>query len=157
MVTDDEFPAETKLIICQNSKPWSCFKKVKTMFQTTAWNPPQQPKAKQLPTQKHPGNETGQGQSCIWRTGTGTTKNCRSWVDPNWFGSSPWLSGPVFPPSLHIPDLLSWPHQKILYFLNTAIICWFPVATQNVFGVSPANNFSGSFNYLGNLNILTAD
>lgn len=34
MVIDDESPADTKLIICQNSKPWSNFKKVKLLFQT---------------------------------------------------------------------------------------------------------------------------
>ena len=164
MVTDDESPAETKLIICQNSKPWSRFKKVKMMFQTTTQNPPEQPKAKQLPTQKHRGNETGQGQSCKRRAGTGMTKNCRWWVDQrpgrenlNGSGSSPRLSGPLFPPYLYIPDLLSWTYQKMLYFLDTAVICWFPVATQNVFDVSPANNFSGSFNYLENLNILTVN
>lgn len=163
MVTDDESPAETKLIICQNSKPWGCFKKVKMMFQTTTRNPPKQPKAKQLPTQKHPGSETRRGQSCKWRAGTGTTKNCGWWFDQrtgrenlNRFGSSPRLSGPLFPPYLYIPDLLSWPYQK-MYHLYKTVICWFPVATQNVFDVSPANNFSGSFNYLENLNILTVN
>lgn len=45
----------------------------------------------------------------------------------------------------------------MLRFLDTAVICWFPAATQNVFDMSPANNFSGSFNYLENLNILTVN
>lgn len=92
------------------------------------------------------------------------TKNCRWWLDRrtgrenlNWFGSSPRLSGPLLPPYLYIPDLLTWPDWKLLYFPDTAVIYWFLVATQNVFDMSPANNFSGSFNYLENLNILTVN
>lgn len=44
----------------------------------------------------------------------------------------------------------------MFHFLDVAVI-WFPVPTQNVFDVSPANNLAGSFNYPANLNILAVN
>lgn len=91
----NEAPAETKPIICQNSKPWSRFRKVQMIFQASIQNPPKQPQTKAAANTEAPG----------WVVGT--TKNCGWWINQrcgrtNLNGSSafPRLSGPLFPPHL---------------------------------------------------------
>lgn len=141
----NEAPAETKPIICQNSKPWSRFRKVQMIFQASIQNPPKQPKPKQLPTLKHPDGWRVQPRTAGNELTNGVAE--QTWMDP-----VP-LPGSLVLSSLLISDALSWPYQKMFHFLDVAVI-WFPAVTRNVFDISPANNLSGSFNYLENLNIL---
>lgn len=142
-----------ELISCQNSNPCSRFQKVKMMLQTRTWNLPEQPKAKQLPMQKHPGNKAGQWQGCRWREGIDMTKSC-------WWGAHQRLGRenqtdlvpfwPSLSSHLYIHVLLSWSYQRMLY-----VLCWFAAATQNILDMSPANHYSEGFNSLENEDILT--
>lgn len=144
---------------CQNSKPWGHFRKAKKMFQTTTRNPSQQPKAKQQPTQKVPGNEVGWGRAACKEQG---------WVRPRTEGDelpkslaektkthSVPLPGPLV--LLFLPTFTSLRTLEIVVFSRYSCICCVPLTTQNVCDVSPANHFSRSFNYLENLNILTVN
>lgn len=127
------------------------------MFQTTTGNPPQQPKAKQQPTQKLPGNEAGRGRAACEEQGRVRPRTAGDKLSKNLAEKTKTHSVPL-PGSLVLlffPTFTSLRTLEIVVFSRYSCICCFPVTTQDVFDMSPANNFSRSFNYLENLNILT--
>lgn len=74
MVIDDESPADTKLIICQNSKPWSNFQESKTIVSNRypTHTHPKQSKAKQLWAQQYKDNRNvREREKCKWKAGQG--------------------------------------------------------------------------------------